>query len=92
MKLGISLVCSGLFVYQTYILLRNFYSKDTFRTVRELDVEGPMPSPLFIICQDPGSLNSSEDFIRMAPMSYSNVTMYKIATAFKVISWMTIRV
>ena len=84
LKLMIGLVCSGLFVYQTYVLLRNFYSNDTFRTVRELDVEGPMPSPLIIICQDPGSLNSSEDFVRVSPMSYSNVTIYKIATAFKV--------
>ena len=84
LKLLIGLVCCGLFLYQTVILLRNFYSNDTFRTIKELDVEGPMPSPLIIICKDPGSLNASEDFARASPYSWSNVTMNKIATAFKV--------
>ena len=84
LKLLIGLVCCGLFLYQTVILLRNFYSNDTFRTIKELDVEGPMPSPLIIICKDPGSLNASEDFARASPYSWSNITMNKIATAFKV--------
>ena len=41
-----------------------------------------MPSPMIIICQQPGSFNSSEDLIRKPPGS--NFTIYKLQTAFRV--------
>ena len=81
----LGLVCFWLFLYQTIALLKNFNSRDTFRTTKEMDYEGPMPSPVVIICQDPGSLNISEDNVRVAANTWSNFTVEKITTAFKVI-------
>ena len=80
---------SGLFLYQSVILLQNYNSRDTFRTIKEIDIKGPMPSPLVIICQDPGSLNISELNVRIAPWSnsWSNYTINTstLDTFFKVI-------
>ena len=81
----LGLVCFGLFLYQSIALIRNFSSRDTLRTIKEVDHEGPMPSPLVIICQDPANLNISEDNIRATAKSRTNFTVDKIATAFKVI-------
>ena len=81
----LGLVCFCLFLYQTIVLLRNFNSRDTLKITKEMDYEGPMPSPLVIFCQDPGSLNISEDNVRLAPYTWSNFTIEKITTAFKVI-------
>ena len=78
------LVCFGLFLYQTIALLKIYNSRDTFRTIKEVDYKKPMPSPLVIICQEPGSLNISEDNIGVAADSWSNFTLDRIATAFKV--------
>ena len=48
--------------------------------MRMLDI-----SPLVIICQDPGSLNISDDSVRVTPYSQSNFSFNKIVTAFKVV-------
>ena len=81
------LVCFGLFLYQSIILLENFRSRDTLRSIKEVDHEGPMPSPLVIICQDPGNLNISEENVRVKTKTdtFSNFTLGKITTAFKVL-------
>ena len=89
MKTLLGLLFSGLFLYQSIILLENYNSKGTFRTIKEVDIKGPMPSPLVIICQDPGSLNISELNVRIAPWSnsWSNRTINTgiLDTFFKVI-------
>ena len=83
----LGLVCFGLFLCQSTALFRNFSSGDTLRTIKEVDHEGPMPSPLVIICQDPGNLNISEDNVRAAgrTRTRTNFTVDKMTTAFKVI-------
>ena len=83
----LGLIFSGLFLYQSIILLDNYNSKDTFRTVKEVDMKGPMPmpSPLVIICQDPGSLNISDLTVSQAPYSWTNFTVNTMETLFKVI-------
>ena len=84
LKTLLVLVSSGLFLSQSIILLQNYNSKDTFRTLREMDIKGPMPSPLVIICQDPGSLNISDLSVSVSPFS-SNFTIKTLDTFFKVI-------
>ena len=74
-----------MFLYQSILLLQNYNSRDTFRTIKEIDIKGPMPSPLVIICQDPGSLNISDESVRVTPYTHSNFSFNKIVTAFKVV-------
>ena len=85
METLLGLVCFGLFLYQTIALLEIYSSRDTFRTSKEVEWTKPMPSPLVIICQEPGSLNISDDNIKVAANTWSNFTLDRIVTAFKVI-------
>ena len=91
LKILIGLVSVGLFLYQSILLLQNYNQRDTFRTIREMDIKGPMPSPLVIICQDPGSLNISDDSVRVTPYSHINFSFNKIVTAFKVLEMLMVR-
>ena len=72
-----------IFLSQSIILIQNFNTGDTFRTTREVDFEGPLPSPTIIICQDPGATNISEELVRLSPGS-ADITISKLATVFKV--------
>ena len=51
-----------------------------------MDIKGPMPSPMVIICQVPGSLNISDLSVSVSPFS-SNFTIKTLDTFFKVIFW-----
>ena len=86
MKTLLGLLFSGLFLYQSIILLENYNSKGTFRTIKEVDIKGPMPSPLVLICKDPGSLSISELAVSISQYTKSNTTLQTIATVFKVIT------
>ena len=61
-------------------------SKDTFRTTREVHIKGPMPSPLVLVCKDPGSVSISDLTVSISPYTWPNTTtLTTIATIFKVI-------
>ena len=48
--------------------------------------KGPMPSPLVLVCKDPGSVNISGLEVSLSPSTWPNTTtLTTIATAFKVI-------
>merc|ERR1712062_461471 len=48
-----------------------------------MDMKGPMPSPLVVLCQDPGSVDISELSVSQAPWSWSNFTVKTLGTFFK---------
>ena len=87
-----ALICGGLFLYQSIILIKNYNSKDTFRTIREENIKGPMPSPLLLVCKDPGAVSISDLTVSISPGTRPNTTtIHTIATAFKVITSITWR-
>ena len=59
-----SALCLGASIYQNFLLIKNYFKRDTVYKNEEITFEGNMFTPDLLICRDPPIYNDTESVIQ----------------------------